>query len=74
MDGTPLAEAARRAGNATNLAKKIDRPQQTVSEWMKRGWPAPDACLAIERVTGVPVADLLKPAKPRKKRKARRAA
>lgn len=74
MEANPLKEAARRAGSATKLAELIDRPQQTVWEWMQRGWPAPDACFAIQEATGVSVVDLLKPAKPKPRKGKRRAA
>lgn len=64
----PLEKAVKIVGNPNRLATAIGRRQSTVWGWMQRGWPAPDACLEIERATGgkVKAADLLKPAlKPR---------
>lgn len=58
----PLHRAAEIAGNPNKLAAAIGRRQSTVWEWMKRGWPSPDACPAIEEATGVSTADLLAPA------------
>lgn len=64
----PLERAAQIVGNPNQLAKAIGRRQSTVWGWMQRGWPAPDACLEIERATGgkVKAVDLLRAAiKPR---------
>lgn len=66
----PLAKAIQIAGTQEALAKKIGRRQGLISEWLKRGWPAPDAAFSIEKVTGITVAELLEPAS--KKRKPRR--
>lgn len=71
----PLHRAARIIGSTNRLAKAINRTQSTVWGWMKRGWPPPEACPAIERATGgeVTAVDLLAPAmapKPKRKRKA----
>jgi DNA-binding transcriptional regulator YdaS (Cro superfamily) len=69
--GNPLAKAVERIGNLNALATKIGRSQSTVWRWMQRGWPAPDACPAIEAATGISTAELLKPAfKRRRKKKA----
>lgn len=61
---TPLQRAADIVGTPTALAKAIGRRQSTVWEWMKRGWPAPNACQAIEAATHgqVTAAELLQPA------------
>jgi hypothetical protein len=63
MEVTPLEKAAAIVGNANKLAKAINRKQSTVWGWMKRGWPSPDACRAIEEATGgkVRAAELLEP-------------
>lgn len=71
---TPLQRAVNEVGNQTLLAKMIGRKQSTVWEWLRRGWPAPDACHAIEAATGgkVKAAELLAPAmqpRPATKRK-----
>lgn len=64
MENTPLAKAVEIVGSTTKLAKVIDRRQSVVWAWVKRGWPSPDACLAIQEATGgkVSAADLLEPA------------
>lgn len=78
---TPLERAAKEVGTPTALAKAIGRKQSTVWTWLKRGWPAPDACPAIEAATGgkVTAVELLEPAfkkaaKPAPKRQRRVAA
>lgn len=60
----PLDRAIEIIGNPNRLATAIGRRQSTVWGWVKRGWPAPNACLEIERATGgkVKATDLLKPA------------
>lgn len=64
MEVNPLEKAAGIVGNANKLAKVIGRSQSTVWLWMRRGWPSPDACLAIEEATDgkVTAAELLAPA------------
>lgn len=64
MEANPLRKAIEIMGNPSRLAKAIDRRQSTVWGWMQRGWPAPDACMAIEKATAgkVKAADLIKPA------------
>jgi DNA-binding transcriptional regulator YdaS (Cro superfamily) len=64
MEVNPLEKAAGIVGNANKLAKAINRSQSTVWLWMQRGWPAPDACRAIEEATEgkVTAAELLEPA------------
>lgn len=61
---TPLRRAIEIVGTQTALAAKIGRRQSTIHEWVKRGWPAPEACRAIEEATGgqVTAAELLEPA------------
>lgn len=66
-DQFPIHRAAEIAGNHTELARRIGRAQSTVHRWMKRGWPAPDACADIEKLTGITIAELLAPAKRRTK-------
>lgn len=72
---TPLEIAADEFDNPTAFARAIGRRQSSVWDWLRRGWPAPDACEDIERaVKGkVKAVDLLKPAVKAKKRKGRTA-
>lgn len=52
MTNTPFHEAVKHVGNLTKLAALIGRRQSTLQIWDARGWPAPEACPAIERATG----------------------
>lgn len=65
----PLHLAAKKASGSTALAKKIGRSQSTVSDWMRRGWAAPDACADIATAVGheVTETELLKSAAELKK-------
>ncbi len=51
MTTTPFHEAVKSVGSLTELARLIGRRQSTLQIWEARGWPAPDACPAIERAT-----------------------
>jgi DNA-binding transcriptional regulator YdaS (Cro superfamily) len=64
MEVNPLKRAIGIVGTQTALATKIGRRQSTIHEWVKRGWPSPDACHAIEEATDgkVTAAELLEPA------------
>jgi DNA-binding transcriptional regulator YdaS (Cro superfamily) len=46
---TPLQRACDEAGGQLALGRKIGRPQQTISNWIKRGEPPSDECPAIEK-------------------------
>ena len=50
---TAIALAARNAGNAYRLAKKMNVSHVAVGKWIKNGRPPAARCLAIEKVTGV---------------------
>jgi DNA-binding transcriptional regulator YdaS (Cro superfamily) len=68
MEPSPLAKAIEIAGSQLALAKAIGRRQSRISDWLKRGWPSPDAAMDIEKATGVPVAELLQPLLTRRKK------
>lgn len=66
---TPLRRAAKKVDGSTALARRINRSQSTVSDWMRRGWAAPDACADIAAAVNneVTEAELLKSAAELKK-------
>ena len=54
-----LERAVEIAGGPTRLARAIGVSKGRMNNWLHRNFRAmPDACLAIERVTGVPAAEL----------------
>jgi hypothetical protein len=63
--------AVRSAGGQTALAamltKKIGRHlhRESVSLWVHRGYVPPEHSHAISELTGIPVAELIKPFKPK---------
>jgi transcriptional regulator with XRE-family HTH domain len=48
-------------GPQTALAEMMGVTQQTVSEWVKRGWMPPAHALKAQRLMGIPAVDLVKP-------------
>jgi len=74
---TPIQRAVNHFRTQVGLAEAIGRNQSTVWEWLRRGWPALEACAAIEEATSgkVTAAELIAPAflsNPKKRRKNRR--
>lgn len=54
-----LAEAVRRAGGQAALGRAIGRSQPTVWAWLfETGRVSAEDAIAIQRVTGVPAADI----------------
>lgn len=49
-----IALAVRKAGGPAALAKALSESVQTVSNWVARGQPPANKCVAIELVSGVP--------------------
>jgi len=48
---TPIQWACAEAGGQLALGLKIGRPQQTISNWVKRGYPPAHRCPDIEKAT-----------------------
>ena len=57
---TPIKEAVKQAGGQTALADKLTAitpsepvSQQSVYKWVKKGYPPPNRCIAIEMITQI---------------------
>jgi DNA-binding transcriptional regulator YdaS (Cro superfamily) len=48
---TPIQWACTAAGGQAALGLKIGRPQQTISNWVQRGYPPAHYCPDIEKAT-----------------------
>jgi DNA-binding transcriptional regulator YdaS (Cro superfamily) len=65
---TGIRRAIQIAGTQTHLAELVGVAQSRVAVWLQQGYvPAPRAPIVAD-VTGVPLIELLKPAKPPRKR------
>lgn len=60
IKGTGVARAIRNAGGQEKLAEALGLKQQTVGYWLKVGYVPIKHVVAVESITGVPRAELIR--------------